>query len=190
VSPARLALAALVASLAASGAAAQGLGDAAARARQKRQAQASRPAEPPKKVFTNDDLSVGGETTTAAGGEPAASGEKPGGVSAAPVAAAEPATSEKAPALSDPVERERHERALLEAHWRERFAIARERLAVADARAWVDAYKIEFVNGVPYRVLARERVETDELRRAKEAMAALEEEFRRTGLPAGWARQP
>jgi hypothetical protein len=181
VSLARLATAALVATLAASGAAAQGLGDAAARERQKRQAQASRPAEPPQKVFTNDDLP--------AGGEPAASGEKPEGVSAAPVAAGEPAASEKAPALSDPVERDRHERALLEAHWRERFAIARERLATADARAWTDAYKIEIVNGVPYRVRTRERIQTDELARAIEAMAELEEEFRRTGLPAGWARQ-
>ena len=30
--------------------------------------------------------------------------------------------------------------------------------------------------------------ETPELRAAKEALADLEEEFRRTGLPAGWAR--
>ena len=123
-------------------------------------------------MFTNDDLPAGGETTAASG------------------AAGEPAASEKAPALSDPIERERHERALLEAHWRERFAIARERLAVADARAWTDAYRIEIVNGVPYRVRTRERIQTDELARAIEAMAELEEEFRRTGLPAGWARQP
>ena len=186
MSLARLALAALVAVLAASGAAAQGLGDAAAREKQKRQAQASRGAEPPKKVFTNDDLPAGGGTTAAAAGsEPAASEEKPDGASAASGVA----VGSGRPALSDPIARERHERALLEAHWRERFAIARERLATADARAWTDAYKIEIVNGVPYRVRTRERVETDELARAIEAMAELEEEFRRTGLPAGWARQ-
>ena len=39
------------------------------------------------------------------------------------------------------------------------------------------------------RVRTRERVETEELRRARHALADLEEEFRRTGLPAGWARE-
>jgi hypothetical protein len=34
----------------------------------------------------------------------------------------------------------------------------------------------------------KEFVESEAFRRAKEALADLEEEFRRTGLPPGWAR--
>jgi hypothetical protein len=35
----------------------------------------------------------------------------------------------------------------------------------------------------------KEFVESAEFRRAKAALADLEEEFRRTGLPPGWARE-
>jgi hypothetical protein len=36
----------------------------------------------------------------------------------------------------------------------------------------------------------KEFVESEELRQAKQALANLEEQFRRTGLPPGWAREP
>jgi hypothetical protein len=35
----------------------------------------------------------------------------------------------------------------------------------------------------------KEQVETDELKQARQALAHLEEQFRRTGLPPGWARE-
>jgi hypothetical protein len=34
----------------------------------------------------------------------------------------------------------------------------------------------------------KEQIETEELKRSRQALADLEEEFRRTGLPPGWAR--
>jgi hypothetical protein len=154
--------------------AAQGLGDVAAREKQKRRAQ-----EPPKKVFTEDDLKAAAEPPTNAGSKaPAAGGNEAAGSS--------PAKDE---GPSDPVERERRERALLEAEWRMRFANAREQVALADAAAWTEGYRIEVANGVPVRVRTRERIETEELTRARQALADLEEEFRRSGLPAGWARE-
>ena len=35
----------------------------------------------------------------------------------------------------------------------------------------------------------KEQVETEELKQARQALADLNEEFRRTGLPPGWARE-
>ena len=35
----------------------------------------------------------------------------------------------------------------------------------------------------------KEQVETEELKQARKALADLTEEFRRTGLPPGWARE-
>jgi hypothetical protein len=35
----------------------------------------------------------------------------------------------------------------------------------------------------------REFVESEELRQAKRVLASLEEQFRRTGFPPGWARE-
>lgn len=179
------------AALVAAPAAAQGLGDAAARAKQKRQAEQGKAQPQPKKVFTNEDLppsAAAPASDDATPGQPAppAAPEGPGSTGTPPEASGELAV---AAVPSDAVERERHERALLEAAWRTRFANARERLAVADAGAWTEGYRIEIYNGVPVRVRTRERLETEEWRRAKQALADLEEEFRRTGLPAGWARE-
>ena len=42
--------------------------------------------------------------------------------------------------------------------------------------------------GIPYQTEVREKVETEELKQAKQTLDDLDEEFRRTGLPAGWSR--
>ena len=94
----------------------------------------------------------------------------------------------KAPA--DPLEKERQERKLLEAEWRVRFANAREQIALAEAACWQEVVRTQFYQGLPVQMKVKEFVESEELRRAKKALADLEEQFRRTGLPPGWAREP
>src|SRR6185295_5010092 len=84
----------------------------------------------------------------------------------------------------------------LEARWRARFAEARERLAGAESRAWKTVIEPVLVGGggisgmtggkavyVPMQV--RKHEDTAELTQARQALADLEEEFRRTGLPPG-----
>jgi hypothetical protein len=163
--------------------AAQGLGDAAARERQKRQAQA-KPAPP--KVFTDSDLSSRGapsEPGDEGSPEPSSRGAASG---SGDEGSAVPANPSKP---MDPLEKEREERKLLEAEWRVRFANAREQLAIAEAACWQEVVRTEFYGGVPVPMKVKEFVETEELRRAKQALADLEEQFRRTGLPPGWARE-
>jgi len=160
----------LAAPLAAS---AQGLGDAAARARQKRKQQP--PESAPAKVFTDADLDKSkpnGAPTDAAKSE-AAKADGP----------AQPADDPTAD-----LDREREERKLQEAEWRVRFANAREQLAQAEAACWQEVVRTEYYQGVPVQMKVREFVESNEYRQAKQALADLEEQFRRTGLPPGWAR--
>ncbi len=162
--------------------AAQGLGDAAARERQKRETKA--PAAPAR-VFTNRDLPA--ETTpTATADEGAAAAAAPAEAAAAE-GAASPAKGDPA-VPEDPLEKERRERRLLEAEWRVRFANAREQLAIAEERSWVEVVRTEFYQGIPVQMKVKEQHQTEELKIARQALADLEEEFRRTGLPAGWAR--
>ena len=75
-----------------------------------------------------------------------------------------------------------------EAEWRVRFANAREQVATAEAACWQEVVRTEFHQGLPVQMKVKEFVETEEYRRAKKAIADLQEEFRRTGLPPGWAR--
>ena len=159
---------------------AQGLGDAAARERQKRKQQAD-PAPP--KVFTEADLAKG---KAPAEDQIAPAGAKPG-------ATADPAgkpgeAEEVGPALRE-LERERQERKLQEAEWRVRFANAREQLALAEAACWHEVVRTEFYQGVPVQMKVKEFAPSQEFRQAKQALADLEEQFRRTGLPPGWARE-
>ncbi len=149
---------------------ADGLGDAAHREAQKRQ---HRPQGP---TFTDDDLQR--RAPDASGAKPAAPAPQPSAATSSP----------EAPA-ADPLERERQERQKLEATWRHRFADARLRVAVAEAGSWRESVRTGFYKGVPVQMKVREQVETAELRQARQALAGLEEEFRRTGLPAGWARE-
>jgi len=164
---------------------AQGLGDAAARERQKR---LQRPAPEPAKAFTDADLAkekAGGDSAQDA--EP--DGAAAGGDGAAAAARSDDATAPADPALAE-LERERQERKLQEAEWRVRFANAREQLALAEAACWREVVRTEFYQGVPVQMKVKEFVETEEFRQAKQALADLQEEFRRTGLPPGWAREP
>jgi hypothetical protein len=162
--------------------AAQGLGDAAARARQKRQQQA-KPA--PAKVFTDADLS--------SRGAPSPPGDAGSADESSRAAPSEPSGEGSAippdPSKADPLERERQERKLLEAEWRVRFANAREQVALAEAACWQEVVRTQFHQGLPVQMKVKEFVESEAFRRAKKALADLEEEFRRTGLPPGWARE-
>ena len=157
---------------------AQGLGDAAGRERTRRETKPAAPA----KVFTNDDLTEGAS-------DPARADD---------TAESEEATPGETPELDeigevDPVraelDREREERALQEREWRARFAEARAHLRAAEARCWREVVRTEFRNGIPVQMKVQEFVESEEYRQAKAALADLEEEFRRTGLPPGWARE-
>lgn len=171
-------------------AAAQGLGDAAARERQKR-TESAKPAPP--KVFTNEDLPESapppaGDAEAAAPADPDSAADPPSPGAATGSGDAEPAAAPAA-GPADPLEKERQDRELLEAEWRVRFANAREQLAIAEADSWREVVRTEFVSGIPVQMMVKEQVETAELRQARQALADLEEEFRRSGLPPGWARE-
>jgi len=155
---------------------AQGLGDAAARAKQKRKEQ---PAQAPGKVFTDADLSKDKPPADAATGESASAGD----------AAAKPDEAKPGEPVNADLDREREERKLQEAEWRVKFANAREQVAQAEAACWHEVVRTEYYQGVPVQMKVREFVESEELRQAKRALASLEEQFRRTGLPPGWVRE-
>jgi hypothetical protein len=166
----------LLAILLPASAVAQGLGDAAAREREKR---GERKVADPAKVFTDADL-----TKAETSDEDTSSEEA--GISPGEEGLALPPGSSKP---LDPLEKEREERKLQEAEWRIRFANAREQVAVAEAACWQEVVRTQIYNGIPVQMKVKEFVESQELRRAKAALADLEEEFRRTGLPPGWARK-
>ena len=92
--------------------AAQGLGDAAAREREKR---GEKKAATPAKVFTDADLA-----------KPEAPAEDAPGEAARPPRRTRGRDPSKP---ADPLDKEREERKLLEAEWRIRFANAREQVA-------------------------------------------------------------
>jgi hypothetical protein len=100
-----------------------------------------------------------------------------------------PAASPAPEALaSPPGEDEETLRKRQAAEWRIRFAEAREGVARAEAAAWRTVIDVVWVAGIPVQQEVRKFEETEELRRAKQALADLEEEYRRTGLPPGWVR--
>ena len=165
--------------------AAQGLGDAAAKERHKREQQAK---ATPAKVFTDGDLQ-----SRVAPSEPGDSGSADTSSRVAPSDAGDegspvPSGSTQPKEPTDPLEKERQERKLLEAEWRVRFANAREQVAVAEAACWQEVVRTELYQGIPVQMKVKEFVETEEYRRAKKALADLQEAFRRTGFPPGWAR--
>ena len=155
-------------------ASAQGLGDAAGRERARRETTPPAPA----KVFTNDDLSEDDSDPAGADDDAESDEETP---ELDEIGAADPVREE--------LDREREKRALQEREWRARFAEARAHLRAAEARCWREVVRTEFHNGIPVQMKVQEFVETEEFRQAKGALADLEEEFRRTGLPPGWARE-
>lgn len=153
---------------------AQGLGDAAAEERERRDARPKAPA----KAFTDEDLPAA-EDEEAEGEE----GEEEEGETPqlSKIGAADPLRAE--------LDRRREERALQEREWRARFAEARARVREAEARCWQEVVRTQFRNGIPVQMKVQEFVESEEFRQAKRDLADLQEEFRRTGLPAGWARE-
>jgi hypothetical protein len=167
-------------------ASAQGLGDTAAREKQKR---AAANKDAPKKVFTNEDLPVGGESASPAAAGAGTDAKGAGTATGKGTGAAAGSSTDAKTESVDPLERERQERQRLETDWRVRFAQARERLAVAEENSWQEVVRTDFYQGVPVQMKVKEKVETPELVAARKAMADLEEEFRRTGLPPGWARE-
>jgi hypothetical protein len=165
--------------------AAQGLGDAAAKERQKREQQAK---AAPAKAFTDADLvtRVPPSNQGDEGSDPSSrvAPSEPGDEGSS-----EPSSSPKARESTDPLEKERQDRKLLEAEWRVRFANAREQVSLAEAACWREVVRTEFYQGIPVPMKVKEFVETEEYRRAKKALADLQEEYRRTGLPPGWTRE-
>ena len=168
---------------------AQGLGDTAARERQKR---AEKPPSAPARVFTDQDLPAPAAPAavpadpSSPGQDAAPRGDKASGQDAA--SQADKASGDAA-SQEDPLEKERQERKLLEAEWRVRFANAREQLAIAETNSWREVVRTQFYQGIPVQMRVKEQVETEELEQARKALADLTEEFRRTGFPPGWARE-
>jgi hypothetical protein len=160
--------------------AAQGLGDAAAREQKKRREQKP---PPPAKVFTDADLAKDKPPADATTSADTTAAEATGGE-----AGAKPATSPTPDPVLEQLDREREERKLAEAEWRMRFANAREQVALAEAACWQEVVRTEYYQGIPVQMKVKEFVESEAFRQAKRALADLEEEFRRTGLPPGWAR--
>ena len=154
---------------------AQGLGDAAGQERTRRKTAPAAPA----KVFTNDDLSEEEDVEPESKESVDSGGEE--ALELATLGAADPLRAE--------LDREREERELAEREWRARFAEARARVREAEARGWREVVRTEFYNGVPVQMKVQEFVETAEFRQTKQELADLEEEFRRAGLPPGWARE-
>jgi hypothetical protein len=81
------------------------------------------------------------------------------------------------------------DRARQEREWRARFREARARIAEEDARAYEERIEVVFVAGIPVQQRVRVKVETEELRAARQALLDLEDELRRAGGLPGWARE-
>lgn len=150
---------------------AQSLSDAAKKERERRAKQGKVPA----RTYGDADL-------VAQRGDPPPPSASP---SPSPAASASPSP---APSASPPAEDESALRKRQEAEWRVRFADARARVSTAEANGWYDTVETVFVSGIPVQQRVRKFQETDQLREARKALADLEEEFRRTGLPPGWTR--
>jgi len=148
---------------------AQSLGDVAKREQEKK----AKKGTPAGRSYTDEDLKAGRN--------------RPGSSFTQPEAAASPSPSGSLSSEASPSPEP--DRYLLEREWRRRFAEARARIAEADARAWEDRIEVVFVSGIPVQQRVRVKVETPELRAARQALDQLEEDLRRAGLPPGWGRE-
>ena len=146
---------------------AQSLGEAARREQEKKKPTPASPAT----TYTEDDLK-------------SRKRHSKGSVSELPVTGG-PTPAASASASPAP----ESDRVRLEREWRARFAQARARIAEADARAYEERVEVVYVNGIPVQQKVQVKVETPELRAAKQALDDLDEELRRSaGLP-GWGRE-
>jgi hypothetical protein len=144
---------------------AQSLGEAARRERERR----AKDAKPPAPAYGDAEL----EARRGSGPPP-------------PIPSPSPSQSASPP--PKPEEDETAARKRQESKWRERFADARGRVARAEEAGWHEVVETVFVSGIPVQQRVRKFEETEALRRARQALADLEEEYRRTGLPPGWVR--
>jgi hypothetical protein len=146
----------------------QSLGEVARREQEKKKGKPS-PSTP---AYTEEDLKSGGD--------------RPGGTFTqleGPVASPGPSPAPGASPSPEP------DRRALERQWRQRFAAARARIAQAEARAWEERIEVVYVAGIPVQQKVRVKVETEELKEARQAHADLEEELRRSGGLPGWGRE-
>jgi hypothetical protein len=148
---------------------AQSLGDVARREQEKKEKKRA----PAGRSYTDEDLKAGRNRRGASFTQLEAT--------ASPSPASAPS-----PEASPSPEPDRY---VLEREWRRRFAEARARISEADARAWEDRIEVVFVAGIPVQQRVRVKVETPDLRAARQALDQLEEDLRRAGLPPGWGRE-
>ena len=159
----------------------QSLGDAARREQEKKDKQA--PASPAP-TYTETDLKAKRTKSKGTVSElPATGGPLPSpGASPDPLASPDASPSPEASPEPEP------DRAAVEREWRIRFAKARTRIAEAEAAAYEERIEVVFVSGIPVQQKVRVKVDTKELLDARQALADLEEELRRSGGLPGWAR--
>jgi hypothetical protein len=163
-------------------ASAQSLGDVARREQEKKEKKQT-PASPAP-TYTEADLKAKRTKSKGTVSElPATGGPRTG---TSPEATPSPDSS-PAPDASPSPEPE-PDRAALEREWRIRFAQARTRIAEAEAAAFEERIEVVFVSGIPVQQRVRVKVDTKELLDARQALADLEEELRRSGGLPGWAR--
>ena len=161
----------------------QSLGEAAQREKARREAAPKKPV----RTFSDADLPRStGESPAEEASPPAASFTPTSPGKAAPTAT--PAPPSEASGYPGGLPDDPEARRQLERTWKARFGEARAHLRAADARAWRTKIDVVWRAGIPYQTEVREKVETEELKQARQALDDLEEEFRRTGLPAGWSR--
>lgn len=185
---------ALVVTVASAAASAQSLADVA------RAEQARRKEQPkPSKVYTNDNVKT--DITQSTPSVLPADGTTPAATADVVAPATAPASADSADApKADPASGERRD----QAYWKGRMTSAREQLerskTFADAlQSRVSALTQDFVNRddpAQQRVIAQNRVKAvAELERVQreiasqtKAIAAIEDEARKSGVPPGWLR--
>jgi len=173
--------------LAATAAGAQSLADVAKREEERRKSVRS-----PGKVYTNDSLRSEPPPSVAAPAQPATPDVQPATPAEPPAAGGQSPAPEKTPAPQT------------ETEWRQGIATSREALSRAQIfaealQSRVNALSTDFVNRddpAQREVVAAERqkalTELDrvkqEIQQHQKAIAGIQEEARRAGVPAGWVR--
>ena len=159
----------------------QSLGDAARREQEKKEKQT--PASPAPS-YTETDLKAKRKNSKGTVSELPATG----GSVRSPDDSPSPDASPDVSPSPEPSPEPEPDRAALEREWRIRFAKARTRIAEAEAAAYEERIEVVFVSGIPVQQKVRVKVDTKELLDARQALADLEEELRRSGGLPGWAR--
>lgn len=157
---------------------AQSLGEVARREQEKKKDAPASPAP----NYTETDLKAKRAKSKGTVSELPATGARDVGVKS-------PSPSPDASPAPDPSPATEPDRAQLEREWRIRFAEARTRIAEAEARAYEERIETVFVGGIPVQQKVRVKTETPELLAARQALADLEEDLRRSGGLPGWARE-